>query len=96
MDKKTKVDKIVIFTDKQGYNCTASELKDYVNKYKAISPNVKILFWNLEGYAQGTPLKLNDDVLEISGYSDKILEVIPYIWENKDALVEKIESIKLS
>lgn len=96
IDKKTKVDKIVIFTDKQGYSCTASELKDYVNKYKAISPNVKILFWNLEGYAQGTPLKLNDDILEISGYSDKILEVIPYIWENKDALVEKIESIKLS
>ena len=71
-------------------------LKNYINEYKVISPNVKILFWNLEGYAKGTPLKLNDDILEISGYSDKILEVIPYIWENKNALVEKIESIKLS
>ena len=96
IDKKTKVDKIIVFTDEQGYGSTYINLKNYINEYKVISPNVKILFWNLEGYAKGTPLKLNDDILEISGYSDKILEVIPYIWENKNALVEKIESIKLS
>ncbi len=96
IDRKTIVDKIVIFTDLQGWRSTYLQLNDYIKEYKKISPNVKILFWNLEGYASGTPLKLNKDVLEVEGYSDKILEVIPYIWENKNALIEKIDSIKLS
>lgn len=95
INSNTYVDKIVIFTDQQGWNDTYRDIRNYIDMYKKINKNVKILFWNLEGYQGGTPLKLNDDILEVCGYSDKLLEVISNMWEDKDALIKKIESIKL-
>jgi hypothetical protein len=100
MDSKTKVDVIVIFTDMQqnyfsgGYS---GNIDTMVAEYKKISPNVKIMFWNLEGYGGGTPLKLNKDILEVSGYSDKILEVAAKMLKYSDVnyLVKEIEAIKL-
>ena len=96
---KTYVDKIVIFSDMQmygGWGNIGDQVSKYVNKYKAeVNPNVKVLFWNLEGYSGGTPMKLSNDILEISGYSDKFLDVIPKMWKDKDALVNEIENIVL-
>lgn len=100
MDSRTKVDVIVIFTDMQqnyfsgGYS---GNIDTMVAEYRKISPNVKILFWNLEGYGGGTPLKLNKDILEVSGYSDKILEVAAKMLKYSDVnyLVKEIEAIKL-
>lgn len=92
---KTFVNKVVIITDSQGWRSTARQLQDYVKMYKKINPNVKILFWNVEGYGGGTPLKLNHDVLEVSGFSDKILDVIPKIWKDKNALINEIEAIEI-
>lgn len=100
MDSRTKVDVIVIFTDMQqnyfsgGYS---GNIDTMVAEYRKISPNVKILFWNLEGYGGGAPLKLNKDILEVSGYSDKILEVAAKMLKYSDVnyLVKEIEAIKL-
>jgi len=96
---KTVVDKLVIFTDMQenqiggwGGKSFSESLKDY----RKINPNVKVLFWNLEGYGKGTPMKLSHDVLEVSGYSDKILSVIPKMWKDKNALINEIEAIDLN
>lgn len=99
---KTVVDKLVIFTDMQmyslnhGWNLNKREFKDMVNEYRKISPNVKVLFWNLEGYGGGSPMKLDHGILEVAGFSDKILSVIPKMWKSKDALIEEIESIDLA
>ena len=102
IETKTVVDKLVIFTDMQMYGCGGGyrsngprEFKAMVKEYRKINPNVKVLFWNLRGYGGGTPMKLDHDILEVSGYSDKMLSVIPKIWKEKDALVKEIESIQL-
>ena len=95
---KTFVDKIVIFTDMQMYSVSGNgrrEFKDMVNEYRKINPKVKVLFWNLQGYSGGTPMKLSDDILEVSGFSDSMLEVIPKMWKDKDALIKEIEAITL-
>ena len=98
---QTKVDKLVILTDMQmysvgsGYNSTRREFKDMVKEYRKISPNVKVLFWNLEGYGGGTPMKLDHDILEVSGFYDKMMGVAAKIWKDKDALVKEIEAIEL-
>jgi len=96
---KIKVDKLVIFTDMQMYNSWLSRggdtFVDMVKKYRKINPKVKVLFWNLEGYGGPTPIKLDHDILEVSGYSDKMLEVIPKIWKDKDALIKEIEKVEL-
>lgn len=95
INTKTFVDKIVIITDGQGWRSTYNELAAHVAKYKTISPKVKILFWNVEGYTGGTPLKLNNGVMEVVGFSDKILDVIAKMWVEPDALIKEIEAIKL-
>lgn len=98
---KTFVDKLVIFTDMQqnyignGWGGNRKEFKDMVADYRKINPKVKVLFWNLQGYGKGTPMKLNHDILEVSGFSDKMLSVIPKMWKDKDALIREIEAIEL-
>lgn len=97
----TYVDKIVIFTDMQmygGYGRMENQVTNYLKEYKRkVNPNVKVLFWNLNGYGGGAPLDLEKtrEVFEVSGFSDKMLEVIPRLWSNPNFLVEKIEAVKL-
>ena len=98
---KTVVDKLVIFTDMQqnsignGWRSDSKDFNSMINDYRKIAPKVKILFWNLAGYGEGTPMKLNNGVLEVAGFSDNMLSVIPKMWKDKDALVREIEAIEL-
>ena len=95
VNSKTYVDKIVIFTDGQGWASTYRQFNDYLKLYKKINKNVKIIFWNVEGYRNGSPIKTDQNKMEVMGYSDKILELIPKMWDNNKALVEAIESINI-
>ncbi len=96
----TKVDKLIIFTDMQQnqirygsrYSYTFHEM---VSQYREISPSVKVLFWNLEGYGGATPMKLNEGILEVSGFSDRMLEIIPKLWNDEGALIDEIENINI-
>lgn len=101
---KTKVDKIVVITDMQMYNVGGSyyggprEFKQMVAEYKnKVNPNVKILFWNVEAYGGGTPVKMSHDIMEMAGWSDNLLEVAAKMlkFSDKDYLVKEIESIQL-
>ena len=91
----TSVDKIVIFTDEeQNY---FGDLSAMIREYRKISPRVKILFWNLAGYSGGTPLRLSNSILEVSGFSDKLLDVAGNMLKFGDLnyLVKEIEKIEL-
>ncbi len=101
---KTIVDKMVIFTDMQMYCCKSysrvghnREFGDMIDEYRKLNPGVKIVFWNLEGYGQGTPIKSSNNIMEVVGYSDKMLEVVAKMlkFSDKDFLVKEIESIQL-
>ena len=97
---KTKVDKIIILTDMQIYDIDFAKnrkFKDSVREYLKINHNVKILFWNLEGYPGGTPMKLDNNILEISGFSERMIDIAAKILETSDVnyLVKEIEAIEL-
>jgi hypothetical protein len=98
---KTFVDKLVIFTDMQqnsignSWGCNGKDFNSMIKDYRKINPDVKVLFWNLQGYGGGTPMKLNDRVLEVAGFSDNMLSVIPKMWKDKNALVREIEAVSL-
>ena len=64
---------------------------------KDVNPDVKVLFWNLEGYSGGSPIDLEktSEVFEISGFSDKLLEIAPKLWKDKDFLIKEIDNISL-
>ena len=89
----TFVHKIIIFTDMQQNGISNVQL--LYKEYRKINPSVKILFWNLRGYGSSTPIKLDNNVLEVCGFSDKILELIPKFWQDKMALVRQIENIQI-
>lgn len=97
----TNVDKIVIFTDMQmygGWGNIGDQVKNYLKEYKSkVNPNVKVLFWNLQGYGGGAPIDMEktQEVFEVAGFSDKMLEVIPRLWSNPNFLIETIEAVKL-
>ena len=95
------VDKIVIFTDMQENTVNRYDIEGDFNhelkKYrKNINPDVKVLFWNIEGYGGAAPVSFkNEKDLEVSGFSFKLLDVVSKMWDNPDALIEEIESIEL-
>lgn len=94
---KTNVDKIVIITDMQHNQLSSVDAK--IREYKnSVNPNVKILFWNVQGYGKGTPVKMSGQVLEMSGFNDKLLEVAAKMLKYSDLnyLVKEIESISLN
>ena len=102
IETKTSVDKIIILSDMQlydaGYGNLGNQLNHYLQTYKNdVNQNVKVLFWNLEGYAGGSPIDLEktSEVFEISGFSDKLLEIAPKLWKDKDFLIKEIDNILL-
>ena len=92
----TKVDKLVIITDMQ--HNSIRDFTSTLNEYKSrVNSNVKVLFWNIQGYGKGAPVKMTDSLLEMSGFSDKLLEVGAkmFRYSDKDFLVKEIEAIQL-
>jgi 60 kDa SS-A/Ro ribonucleoprotein len=102
---KTKVDKIIIFTDMQMYDCnnygygssiTEGEFRSYFSRYRTqVNPDAKLLFWNLNAYKGGTPIEIKDGIMEIGGFSDKMYEVAGKLFDNPNYLIEDIDKIKL-
>lgn len=90
-------DKIFFFTDCQFWHDDDGNgigLAPYWQKYKSeINPNAKVYFLDLAGYGT-TPLGIkNNDVYLISGWSDKIFDMLSAL-ESGDAL-EEIEATSL-
>jgi len=95
----TQVDKMIILTDMQQNALTYTEngdrdLNAWVEKYKERhGSNIKVLFWNLAPYGGPSPILFGNNVLEVSGFSEKMLQVISLIWEDRNALINKIDQI---
>lgn len=98
---KTYVNKVIIFTDMQlygGWSRVGDQLKNYLNEYKRnVNPDVKVLFWNLSGMSGGAPVDLEkvQDVMEVAGFSDQMLKVIPRLWSDKNFLIKEINAVEL-
>lgn len=109
ISERTYVDRIVILTDMQMYSgysfggAIGDEIKKHINKYRnTVNPNVKVLFWNLQGYGSmsgsgGAPIDFErtPGIFECAGYSDAMLQIIPKLWTDKDYLIKAIEAIEL-
>jgi len=103
--KGVKLDKVMLFSDMQlwdtrnyGYygqssrgNSFKSEWKNY---RKNINPDAKLYLFDLSGYGN-TPLSTNDEnVYFISGWSEKVFDVLEALEAGKSA-VSEIENIDI-
>lgn len=94
VDRNVKVDKVMMFTDCQLWNNrNDSQIMDWWKLYKKICPEAKLYLFDLSGY--GTiPLDMSrEDVYLLSGWSDKIFDMLAALDKGSDALheIKKIE-----
>jgi len=99
---KTRVDRIVVFSDcqigegNQWYGLHGSDPSGSFNKlyleYKKINPSIKVYSIDLKNY--GTNV-FSGDVYRLCGWSEKIFEIMSILEQDKNALIKRIEEIKL-
>jgi len=96
-NRKIQMDKIMIFTDCQMWDSGWGEkhIQDEWKEYKKdIAPEAKLYLFDLSGYGD-VPLNVqNGDVFLISGWSDKVFEMLD-AYENKSNAVKEITSIEI-
>lgn len=88
-----KYDRIVIFSDMQGwigYSHPGQVFSDYKRRTKA---NPFVYSFDLTGY--GSLQFPEDRVFQLAGFSEKVFDVFKLLEEDRRALVSKIESIQL-
>lgn len=99
IDNKLIVDRVVIFTDCQLYDsifsgCTnhwsSASFDDYVRKYRNINPNVWVYVVNLAGYGT-SPCEVKGRNVYISGFSEKIFDVMYQTERGTSSLIDEIE-----
>lgn len=90
------VDKVVYFTDcqfwKMGY--IKNNLSQLWNDYKQIAPNAHLYLFDLAGYGHAPILTQQRDVTQISGWSDRIFDMLHAVECEKEVL-EQIHNINL-
>lgn len=93
LDKKLKVDRIIIFTDMQMYNTYGSDqFADLFTKYKReVAPKVKLYCINLATYGDVIMPQNSPDVCLISGWSDNVFRFINVYETDKTTAIQEIE-----
>lgn len=95
-------DKVMIFTDCQMYGQSRyghqsdehSAIDREWKKYKQTNPNAKLYLFDLSGYGTAPVSLMDNDVTLISGWSDKVFDVMNAVDNGADAL-DGIKSIEL-
>lgn len=94
IERRAKIDKVMMFTDCQLWNSHGSfQLEDKWKEYKKICPQAQLYLFDLAGYGN-TPLDITQEgVFLIAGWSDKIFDILSAIDNGSDALkeIKKIE-----
>jgi hypothetical protein len=95
INRRKKVDKIMIFTDCQLWNSNGGNpIAQAWAEYKKIAPNARLYLFDLAGHGN-TPVNTVSEgsVFLMAGWSDKIFDILAAIEEGSNAIAEinKIE-----
>lgn len=91
---KTKVDRVLIFTDQQDYG---GELARSLSNYRReFSPNCYFYNVDLRGYGTTTIPTTDARSTMIAGWSERILEYVNLFEEDKSSILEKISGRRKS
>lgn len=100
LKERVKVDRIFIFSDMQigkngwyGYHPgTHMTFNQLFKRYKEFNPDVKVYSIDLRGY--GTTV-FSDGIIEFSGFSDKIFNIVELSEQSRTALIDQINRVEL-
>ena len=95
VDNNIKMDKVMMFTDMQMWDSSYRDnhIQKSWAKYKHMHPEAKLYLFDLAGYGDAPVRFVGDDVTLITGWSDKVFDVLKAIESGEDALaqINKIE-----
>ncbi|RZK38063.1 MAG: TROVE domain-containing protein [Hymenobacter sp.] len=97
IERSVKMDKVMLFTDCQLWNSTAANdhIQSLWSRYKKeIAPEAKLYLFDLKGYGQSPLQLLQKDVYLLSGWSDKVFDVLDAL-EKGGAAQDEITKIEL-
>ena len=88
--KELVMDKVMLFTDMQLWNNhrVDRELPDSWNKYKLLAPDAKLYIFDLVGYGHSPISMEREDVFYISGWSDKVFDMLAVLERGESAIDE--------
>lgn len=88
--KGKKKDKVFIFTDCQMYDSYGSgnTFKNSWKEYKSIAPEAKLYLFDLSGYGDTPVSTLDKDVTLISGWSEKVFDMLHALEKGGDVVSE--------
>lgn len=92
-ETKTKTDRIIMFSDMQCYGGSVANEFQMYQRY--INPDVKLYSIDLAGYGTIQFPLYAKNVVNMAGWSDKILQFIPLYEEDRKTQMEKISNLKL-
>ncbi|MEO6631978.1 MAG: TROVE domain-containing protein, partial [Mucilaginibacter sp.] len=98
LNRRVKTDKVMHFTDCQLWN-SAATTGDHIQplwvRYKAeVAPQAKLYLFDLKGYGKAPLQLLRNDVYLVSGWSDKVFDVLAAL-ENGETALDAIDKIVL-
>lgn len=93
---KIKMDKVMMFTDGQLWNSGDGNgtLSESWKEYKSLFPKAKLYLFDLAGYGQAPIRIVEGDVALISGWSDRVFDILQAV-ENGSNAIEQINRIVL-
>jgi hypothetical protein len=84
-------DRIIILSDMQcNFGLLKYDIKNYSKKFGA---NPKIYLWDLRGH--GSLQLPEEDTYVLSGFSEKVFDIMKLLEQDKEALVKEIEKVVL-
>ena len=86
-------DRIIIFSDMQGWIGYHSPQSRFHNYKKSFNVNPKVYSFDLAGY--GTLQFPENDVYTLAGFSEKVFDIMKFMDEDKKELIKRINSIEL-
>ena len=90
-EQNIKVDQVFILSDNEGYGGNVNQTFEAYRR--EVNPNVKLVAIDLQGYGHLQFPQTN--VSHVGGWSEKLLEIIPYLLKDKNALVNTIKNYEI-
>ncbi len=88
-----RYDRVIILSDMQGWIGIHTPVKEF-NEYKTrFNCNPHVYSWDLEGLS--TLQFPENKVFCLAGFSDKVFDIMKYLEEDKNALIQRINQIQL-
>jgi hypothetical protein len=88
-----KYDRIFIFSDMQGWKSGGAPTRVFNSYKKKFDANPFVYSIDLAGY--GTLMFPENNVFALSGFSEKLFDIMKVMEQDRKSLIKKIENIEL-